>query len=432
LKARQLGISWLVAAYGLWKVLFAENAKVLFMSKGEDEAWQLIDKSRFILNHLPDYLGLIQKHPENKTIIDFKASNSVIQALPSTKDAGKGTDATLVVRDELASHPYAGENFSAIGPAIDSGGQLIDLSTINKLDVESHFTERVNRARDKTSNAHLIFLGWKLRPVRQEGLSLDEWFKLRILPKYSPLEIEQEYPETIEEALKLSGVRAFFDINALEDMLMYVHPTVPAEINTHNGMVKIYQLPVVGEQYCIFTDPSDGKDDPHATGVMHPRTGEIVALSHGKIPADECAQIHDSLVRFYNNAFNTFEINAMAGGKMAETIKKLETPRCFGFRKGELKSGEEGWWTGGWSGTSVRRDMIYRLEEAIRKRLIILHDREAIEELRGFIVPEGGIPQASRGLHDDYIMMLGGLWMMRKVIPQGSGSGYSFKYKQSW
>ena len=38
LKARQLGVSWLVAGYALWTVLFSAGAKVLMLSQGEEEA----------------------------------------------------------------------------------------------------------------------------------------------------------------------------------------------------------------------------------------------------------------------------------------------------------------------------------------------------------------------------------------------------------
>ena len=71
LKARQLGISWLVSGFGLWKTMFLENAKALVMSKGETEAWNMIDRARYILENLPPFLQLSQKHPDNKGVIDY-------------------------------------------------------------------------------------------------------------------------------------------------------------------------------------------------------------------------------------------------------------------------------------------------------------------------------------------------------------------------
>lgn len=445
-KARQLGWSWTVGGgYALHKTLFNEGAKTLLLSQGEREAWDLLAKPRFILRHLPTELRLTEKHSDNRSLLDFEAIDSLIEVLPSTDKAGRSTDASLVIRDELSRHPYGGDNFGAIGPTVDAGGQLVDISTIDKLDADNHFTERVNRAMlgavrkdlpsglvvfsGGESGAALVFGGWKLRPTRVGGMSLEEWFELRVKPKYSALMIEQEFPETIEDALRKTAVRAFFDVNAIDAMLGYTLRSLSVtEIDTFGGMVKIYKLPVVGEKYCGFTDPSDGKDDPHASVFFHPRTGEEVASSHGKVTADICAKIHDSLVRFYNNAYNSFEENATAGGKFGETLHNLETPNCRGFRKGKPVEKERGWWTGG----PTKRDMLWGLEEAVRKHLIIVHTREAIEEMRGFIIPEGSEPQPTKGLHDDYIMAWAGLWQIKKYTPLVTPQIVSFKIREAF
>ena len=49
LKARQLGFSWTSAAYAAWLLTFREGTNVLMISKGQTEAFSLLDKVRFIL-----------------------------------------------------------------------------------------------------------------------------------------------------------------------------------------------------------------------------------------------------------------------------------------------------------------------------------------------------------------------------------------------
>ena len=253
-KARQLGWTWLVAGWSDWKVITSEAALGLFTSAGETKAWAMIAKTRYIHDHLPHFLALQEKHHDNRALMDFMESSSEIQALPSTKDAGRSTDATFVARDELRDHPYGSENFTSVSPTIDSGGQIIDLSTIAKdAPIDDHFTERINRAMlgatrkdlpsgltifyGGDSKALLIFGGWKLRPVRQEGLTLDEWFELRVRPKFTPFQIEGEYPETIEDALKPSKTRAFFDLDALEDIFLYAKSIETTDIDLMGGMI---------------------------------------------------------------------------------------------------------------------------------------------------------------------------------------------------
>ncbi len=435
-KARQIGWSWLLAGFGLWKVMFSESAKGLYISQGENEAWDMIGKSKFILTNLPSYLQLTQRHADNRSLLDFTANNSLITALPSTKDAGRSTDATFVFRDELKAHPYGRENFVSVSPCIDSGGQIVDLSTIDKADTTNHFTERINKAmagasrkvlpsglivfRGGESGAILVFGGWRLRPVREEGLSLEEWYDLRIKHRYTDFDREQEYPETVEDALKPAQTKAFFDISATESMLLdIIEPLrINKEIDTSNGMIKIYKLPQVGRKYCIFTDPSDGVDDPFHTVVLDAKTWEGVSEAEGKIPAEDCAAIHDRLVRFYNNAYNTWEANAQAGGKFTNTIKDLDTPNQAprrDFNNDSVIKDKMGWWTS----EPAKRTILYGLKEAIFKRLIVCHNKTSILQFQRMFVPEGGTPQVPKGMHDDAVITWAGVWQLRRYAPIG-------------
>ncbi len=448
LKARQLGISWLVSGYALWKTLYRDSAKCLLMSGNESKAWDLVSKARFMWGKLPEVVRLPLGH-DTKAWIDFVGNNSTILALPSTQGAGRGTDATIVIRDELAEHPYGKENFTAVSPAIDSGGQLIDLSTINKLDVESHFTERVRRAlvgatrhdfpsglslyTGGESGAALVFLPWTLRPVRQEGMSIEEWFELKVKPKYTPLEVEQEYPASIEQALRPSETRSFFDVKVTEQMMLDVSPPITtSEINTYDGIIRVYKLPIAGRRYVVATDPSDGKDDPFVTIVLDPNTGECVCSAMAKRPADDVGRIHDYLTRTYNNAYNIGEVNAFAGGKFQQTINDLETPNQAPRRTpdGKIITEKGGGYRKGWYTTPQHRDlMLDGLEEAVRRRLIIIHDREAVNELRAFVRPEGEKARASQGEHDDWVMCMALAWQLQKFIPKGTFKITSTKYR---
>ena len=53
LKARQLGFSWTSAAYAAWLLTFSAGTNVLMISKGQTEAFSLLDKVRFIIKNLP-------------------------------------------------------------------------------------------------------------------------------------------------------------------------------------------------------------------------------------------------------------------------------------------------------------------------------------------------------------------------------------------
>ena len=433
-KARQLGISWLVAGYCLWKALFQPGVKVLMFSQGESEAWELLGKCHFIWSKLPDYMRPTFSH-ETRGWLKFAPNGSEIKAYPSTEKAGRSTDATIVVRDELENHPYGKENFVSIGPCIDAGGKLIDLSTINKDDIDSHFHERINKAHMGTSNAKLVFLPWNLRPVRKQGMTLQEWFDENIKRKYEPWQIEQEYPSSMEQALSALQTRQFFNKEALDDMQLdcsdnYLISDPSPEVDNFNGVVRVYKLPVVGRQYVLYTDPSGGSEDPFASVMLDLQTWETVADAHGKVTVDRVARIHDSLVRSYNNAFNSYEKNAWAGGKFEEHLINLETPNQSPFIKPDGTYDDSK--NGIWASIQMKRKMLAGLEEAVRARLIRIHNKMAHNEFKNFIIPvnkdgSSGEPRVTRGLHDDFISAYAGVWELQKHAPISAGEVRSYR-----
>ena len=229
LKASQLGISWLVAIINLWIVLFSQTAKCLMLSQGQTEAQDLLSKVAFIYGCLPDYF----KSPtdtDNREAFTLKDGRTEIRALPSTDKAGHGFQGTLVTRDELARHEEARANFRAVAR---SGAKLIELSTANKEDPTNYFGEKTSEFYNDPQTVKyvypsgvelytnpskpgqcLAFLSWKLRPTRLEGMTLQEWWDSRIVPRYTVAEIEEQYPLDITDVFKASLIRADFEHKA--------------------------------------------------------------------------------------------------------------------------------------------------------------------------------------------------------------------------
>jgi hypothetical protein len=435
LKASQLGISWLMAIYNLWVASFNETAKCLLLSQGQNEARELLSKVAFVQERLPDFIRLpVAK--DNRELLSFEGTYAEIRALPSTDKAGHGYQASLVTRDELARHEFARENFKAVSRAIDSGGKLIELSTANKADQDNYFQEKTseiyyhpntvkkvypsgvetytNPNRPKTV---LVFLSWRLRPTRYEGLSLEEWFESRIKPRYTPAEIEEQYPTTIIDVFKPSMVKSYFDFQALEDMGFDACPPIKQEeVDTYNGLVRVYKLPVQGRRYVLFTDPSDGVEDPFVTGVMDYITGEVVCTATGKVKIDFVGKIHDYLVRTYNNAANSYEYTGSVGGSLYTTLDNLQTPNQAVRRKpdGKIDPDKKGQWVS----MEHKRAIFGDLAFALTKRQIVVHDREFIQETKLVQRDETGNPVTPKTISYDWTMMMAGLWQLTKYIPK--------------
>jgi len=422
LKARQVGLSWLCAGYALWKALFFEGSRVLILSQGQDEATELLNKVRFIYQYLPQELR-VPVGKDQESLMTFPCMHSEIKALPSTEKAGHGYSASLVIRDELEYHPYAEKNFLAVAPAIDAGGQMIDLSTVDKTKSDTHFKGRYKAARAQVSDGHAIFIPWFARPVRDPSMTLKEWYEDKILKKYSKTEVEQEYPEEEEQALSVLSSAQFFLSEALQDMQNDCYPAIETR---HNNMVKIWKTPVIGRRYLVVTDPSTGQEDPHVSLVLDVDTLEKVADSHGYVPAELVAQIHDEFVRMYNNAYNTYERNAVAGGVVEQKLKELKTPNQYTAKLGKPS---QGWWTASNQFSSGRLDMLYRLQMAVRNRQIREHNIEALNDFMWFIQPENEAPRATKNQHDDFVMCWSIALELRRLLPAFTGGFKTVKLR---
>ena len=131
IKARQIGLSWLLAAYSLWKALYSFGAVVMMFSQGEKESAVLLGKARFIHSNLPPHLqGVLGT--DNTTEMSFPLVHSKMLAFPSTEKAGQGETASLVIQDEADHHDHMDANYAAVKPTVDAGGQLIQVSTVRK------------------------------------------------------------------------------------------------------------------------------------------------------------------------------------------------------------------------------------------------------------------------------------------------------------
>jgi len=104
LKARQMGISTLLAGYILWMILFHKDKNVLVVAIKMLVAQNLITKIRVMYENLPKWLrDLYVLRSFNKTEIEF-ATGSHVKAVPMTEDAGRSEALSLLVIDECVKY----------------------------------------------------------------------------------------------------------------------------------------------------------------------------------------------------------------------------------------------------------------------------------------------------------------------------------------
>ena len=197
LKARQLGLTWLALAYALHLMLFVPGTTVLFFSKGEREARELLRRLKGMVERLPAWLRPETDAPTNTEELTL-GNGSNAKVFPTT--GGRSYTGSLVVVDEADWIDTFPELLRAVKPTVDAGGKLILLSSPDKGKPESLFKAIYRAAREGANGYHPIFLPWSARPSRTQ-----DWYdaeKVNDLATKGTLDdIYQEYPETEAQAL---------------------------------------------------------------------------------------------------------------------------------------------------------------------------------------------------------------------------------------
>lgn len=131
LGSRQVGKTAIVCAYLLWRAMFNPYLNIVIGSRNLSSAADNIDRIRFAIHNLPDYLKPELIH-NTKTYVEF-SSGTRIASYPVTERLGRGMAISILYIDELAFIPsYIKEAlWHSILPCLSTGAQFIAASTPN-------------------------------------------------------------------------------------------------------------------------------------------------------------------------------------------------------------------------------------------------------------------------------------------------------------
>ncbi len=200
LKARRLGLSWLVLHYALWLLGYSNSgqfSRILFLSKNLEDAGKMLGRVKRVNDRLPDFLRAKPTGEDSTRTLELR--NGAITCLPATPGAARQETATLVVLDEFAftKNGAAGEIWTAVQPTVEGGGKLFVVSTGNGSTGDgATFASIWLEAQAGQSAGHAIFLPWTVRPDRTQ-----EWIDEERKNYESDEAFDAEYPSTPEQAL---------------------------------------------------------------------------------------------------------------------------------------------------------------------------------------------------------------------------------------
>lgn len=301
LKARQLGMTWLVLCYELWRALFHPIFTGLVFSRRETEAIYLMGKQRLrgIYQRLPDWMKA-ERVVVDSTLQWQLSNGSVIYGFPTT--AGDSYTASYALVDEADLVPDLDHLMTAVKPTIDGGGGMCLLSRSEKKTPQSTFKKMYKAAKLGQSDWHSVFLPWYSRPERDQA-----WYEAQKNDSLSRTggldDLYEQYPATDVEALKAAELEKRFPARWLDKCYQPMEPLEDEEPFYYHGL-RIYVVPNNYRSYVISADPAEGNptSDDSAAHVFDELTGEECAVLQGKIEPKQFAEYLSELSIFYNDA----------------------------------------------------------------------------------------------------------------------------------
>ena len=394
LKARQLGISTVTAAYVAWMMMFHREKNVLVIATKFNTAANLVKKVKAIIKELPSWLKISNVDIDNRT--SFVLSNgSQIKASSTSGDAGRSEALSLLVIDEAAHVEGLDELWMGLYPTLSTGGRCIALSTPNG--VGNWFHKIYVESENKSNDFYPTKLPWHVHPDRDES-----WFE-KETRNMSRREIAQE----LECNFNMSGETVF----GPEDIEKYSHLIRDPKYRTgFDRNLWIWEERKQENSYLISADVARGDGaDYSVCHVVKLETMEVVAEYQGKCTPDIFSRVLFDIGQEYGNGLLVVENNSV-GFAVLDKLKEMRYPNLYHSVKSthefveEYQADQMSNAVVGFSTTSKTRPLIVaKLEEFIRNDIIKIYSSRLLSEMRTFVW-NNGKAEAMRSYNDDLIM----------------------------
>ena len=407
LKARQLGISTITAAYVAWLMLFHRDKNILVVATKLQTATNLVKKVKAIIKNLPAWMRISDIEVDNRTSFELR-NGSQIRGSSTSGDAGRSEALSLLVVDEAAHVEKLSDLWTALYPTLSTGGRCIALSTPNG--VGNWFHQTCVEAEAGTNAFNMTTLMWDVHPDRDRT-----WFD-----KETKNMSKRQTAQELECNFNVSGETVIHP----DDLQWYLERICAPEYRTgFDRNYWIWKRYDPSKPYLVVADVArgDGKDNS-AFHIFELETMEVIAEYIGKPTPDDFADILYNVGAEYGNPMMVIENNNI-GFAVLKKLSDKGYSNLYHSAKGTHNYVDPitaQWQTNvvpGFTTSSKTRPLIVaKMEEFMRNKLIKINSNRLLSEMKTFIW-HAGRPQAMRSYNDDLVMSFAiGCWVRDTVI----------------
>jgi hypothetical protein len=314
LKARQIGITWTIGGFLLWRMLYSRFFTAVCINQSVPYAVEFVDdKWKFMYGELPDYFRIPLTH-ETKQIVKigkFEAMpyslDSNLHALAGNENTARSFTANFALFDEATRIESFGECLMAAEPGLKNcGGQCAVVSSSRgpkgtyykiwemlfksaDIDVETVTVDNAKLYRHRKWTG--VFFPWNAHP----GRTLEWYEQEKEDHAYDPDYMRREFPETPQEAFEAAGGRVFPNFRRKMWPEGHLHHFEPADLSprwpryrgidwgeTVSAFVCLWVVEIPSDRPMLTIDPS-----------CENLIGEMLAYSYKEDVPDEVEEKYD-------------------------------------------------------------------------------------------------------------------------------------------
>ena len=423
LKARQLGMTWICAAYTVWFCTTHEMKLVIVMSAKGDWAVEFVDRCVFIMSRLPDWLmPKVIKQNTEQIVIAHKGGNSTIKSLATTEAGAQSKTPDLIILDESCWNPHIKAIYSASKPGVDAAdGRIIVISNSIKNAPGWSWTREIYVNSMKGLNDfQRVFMPWWDRPGRPKDFK-----DIQIMGGMDEEEFSEQYPETEQEVVSTTGGSYF-----TTTLKRHTHTMdgVKGRVELgkfdeyefdedQRGIIEVWRFPYWlvdswdkrrwAKRYCLGSDISEGLGQDWSVGYVYDRLlHEFVArIRSNRVDAHTWGDMLFHLALYYENALICAERTG-AGQTTIKRLAELQANQYISVTPDTLGSGLTKKY--GWNTThQSKHELAGDLKHWFGQTEGLVYCPILLDEASTFIKHDNGRLEHEDGKHDDCVIAAG-------------------------
>jgi hypothetical protein len=400
-KFRQGGLTTVTVLWAMWRCLFKLDETIMVVSKTDREAIAAGEIVKRALEELPHWMSpIMSKNNDHQKIF----TDTGCKLFFYTPEAARGRSITYLIIDEAAFIKNMREFWNDIFPTVNTGGNVIVVSTVNGVGNWYHATYTAAQQDDNDFN--VIDIEYTEHPEYDDP----DWVSL-VRAQLGEKGFQQEILRSFHGAGD-----SFIPTNIVNDLLLETRDTEPVrelfnewanklgrkknDSVLEDGALLVWREPIEGRDYVMGVDAASGMGeecDNSCFQIYDASTLEQVAEFYSnEIKPYVFAQICAHTANMYNNALIVVENEKDGQTVLSHLQHDVYYENLFR---------PDGQTPGVKMTTKSRPMMLAAIQTRLMTGTMSVHSRRLAHEIEHFIYNiTTKKPEAASGYHDDAII----------------------------